>query len=100
MAFCERQWALIHLERMWEENRLTADGRVLHERVHEQTEEARHDLLIVRGLPIHSLRLGLSGQADVVEFVRTPEEQAQGSAQLPGRIGRWRPQPVEYKRGK
>ncbi len=32
LAFCERQCALIHIERMWEENRLTAEGRILHER--------------------------------------------------------------------
>ena len=31
--FCERQYALIHLEQAWEENRFTAEGRVLHERV-------------------------------------------------------------------
>ncbi|MHB8764007.1 MAG: CRISPR-associated protein Cas4, partial [Deferrisomatales bacterium] len=31
--FCPRQCALIHLEQVWEENRLTAEGRVLHERV-------------------------------------------------------------------
>jgi hypothetical protein len=30
LAFCERQWGLIHLEQQWEENRLTAEGRVLH----------------------------------------------------------------------
>src|ERR1700685_2186565 len=32
LAFCERQWALIHIEQTWEENRLTAGGRVLPER--------------------------------------------------------------------
>ena len=31
LVFCERQWALIHIEQQWEENRLTAEGRVLHE---------------------------------------------------------------------
>jgi Domain of unknown function DUF83 len=35
MAFCERQWALIHIEQQWEENPLTAEGRVLHDHVHE-----------------------------------------------------------------
>src|SRR5665213_2399030 len=35
LLFCERQWALIHIERQWAENRLTQEGRVLHERVHE-----------------------------------------------------------------
>ena len=35
LQFCERQWGLIHIEQQWEENRLTAEGRVLHERVHD-----------------------------------------------------------------
>jgi len=39
-AFCERQCALIHIEQVWEENRLTAEGRILHERVHEQDWES------------------------------------------------------------
>ncbi|MGA8029281.1 MAG: CRISPR-associated protein Cas4 [Bryobacteraceae bacterium] len=100
MAFCERQWALIHIEQIWEENRLTAQGRVLHDRVHGQTEEVRHDLLIARGLPVHSFRLGLSGQADVVEFARVSTEQHTDTIQMEGRTGWWRPAPVEYKRGR
>jgi CRISPR-associated exonuclease Cas4 len=92
--------ALIHLEQQWAENRLTADGRVLHERVHEQSEELRQDLLVVRGLPLQSFRLGLAGQADVVEFSRIAWQQAPGLAQLDGRAGWWALQPVEYKRGK
>lgn len=32
-VFCERQCALIHVEQAWEENRLTAEGRLLRERV-------------------------------------------------------------------
>jgi CRISPR/Cas system-associated exonuclease Cas4 (RecB family) len=32
-AYCPRQFALIHIEQVWEENRFTAEGRVLHERV-------------------------------------------------------------------
>jgi CRISPR-associated exonuclease Cas4 len=99
-AFCERQWALIHLEQQWDENRLTADGRLLHERVHEQTEELRQNLLVVRGLPLQSFRLGLAGQADVVEFSRVASEQVPGLARLEGRAGWWSVEPVEYKRGK
>ena len=86
LAFCERQWGLIHLEGLWEENRLTAEGRILHERAHDGDSESRPGLRIVRGLRLRSLRLGLSGIADVVEFQR---EQ-----------GNERPFPVEYKRGR
>jgi CRISPR-associated exonuclease Cas4 len=100
IVFCERQWGLIHIEQQWEENRLTADGRVLHERVHEQSEEARPDVVVVRGLPVHSLRIGLSGQADVVEFLRATDAGGDDCVQLAGRAGWWHVQPVEYKRGK
>jgi CRISPR-associated exonuclease Cas4 len=99
LVFCERQCALIHLEQQWEENRLTAEGRILHDRVDEPDVENRPGLRIVRALKIRSLRLGLSGQADVVEFHEVPEGGAQGVA-LPGARGRWQPFPVEYKRGK
>lgn len=100
MAFCERQCALIHIEQLWEENRLTAEGRLLHERVHEQTEETRHGLITVRGLPVRSLRLGVSGQADVVEFSRAGMNDSPDSLQLVGREGWWQVKPVEFKRGK
>lgn len=96
LMFCERQWALIHLEQIWLENRLTADGRVMHERVHQSESEGRPGLRVVRGLRLHSLRLGISGQADVVEFHKTDGE----GIELGGRGGRWRVFPVEYKRGR
>lgn len=81
LAFCPRQWALIHLEQAWAENRLTAEGRLLHEKADLPGQSRRHDLRTVRGLPLSSRRLGLTGRADVVEF--RPE-----------------PFPVEYKRGR
>jgi CRISPR-associated exonuclease Cas4 len=46
LLFCERQCALIHVEQMWDENRLTVEGRLLHERVHEQGSESRGDVRI------------------------------------------------------
>lgn len=87
LAFCERQCALIHIEGAWAENRLTAQGRILHERVHERDGESRGDVRIARGLRLRSLRLGLAGQADVVEFHRQSDRS-------------WQPFPVEYKRGR
>ena len=86
MVYCERRAALIHIEQQWIENRFTAEGRVLHERVHEAGDEARGAVRIARALRLRSLRLGLIGVADVVEFHR------QG--------GGWLPFPVEFKRGK
>lgn len=96
LAFCERQCALIHIEQAWDENRLTAEGRLLHERVHEQESESRGDLYIVRGLKLRSLELGLTGVADVVEFHRVES----GGIRISGKRGNWQPFPVEYKRGK
>ena len=87
VVFCERQCALIHVEQVWDENRLTAEGRIMHDRVHERDRESRGDVRIERGVPLRSLKLGLIGKADTVEFHRIEE-------------GKWQPFPVEYKRGK
>jgi len=95
LVFCPRQCALIHIEQVWTENVFTAEGRGLHEKVHETEAESRDGVRIVRGLRLRSLALGLVGQADVVEF----HEDAGGAA-VPGLDGRYRPFPVEYKRGK
>ncbi len=95
LMFCERQWGLIHIEQQWEENRLTAEGRVLHERAHDAGVENRPGIRTARGLRLRCLRLGLAGQADVVEFHRS-----EAGIALPGLEGTWRPFPVEYKRGR
>ena len=57
LAFCPRQWALIHLEQAWAENRLTAEGRLLHERADLPGQIRRHDLRTVRGFELYSRRL-------------------------------------------
>ena len=95
-VFCRRQWALIHIEQQWAENYWTVDGDILHEKAHDpEKRERRGDLLITRGMPIHSPTLGVSGQCDVVEFRRDDY-----GAALRGEEGLWVPFPVEYKRGK
>lgn len=98
-AYCERQWALIHVEQQWLENVKTVEGRHLHERVHNpDLIEKRGDLLVTRSLPIVSWRLGLYGMMDLTEFHRVGSDQ--GGIKLPNREGFWLPKPVEYKRGK
>lgn len=89
LLFCERQCALIHIERLWAENRLTAEGRLLHTRAHDGRASRSGALRVARGLALRSMRLGLTGYADVVEF-HAPSDG--GSAQ--------RLVPIEYKRGK
>lgn len=83
LLYCERQFALIHLEKEWLENRFTAEGRALHERAHEKAVESRGGVRAARSVSVASEKLGLSGQCDVVEFHRD------------GTII-----PIEYKRGK
>ncbi len=95
LMFCPRQCALIHIEQIWSENRLTAEGRILHERVHAADAESRRDLRVVRGLRLRSLNLGLIGIADVVEFHRDDK-----GVEIARLRGRWRVTPVEYKRGR
>lgn len=95
-SFCRRQWAMIHLEQQWKENLRTVEGRIVHERCHDEGfTEKRKGLLTTRGMRVFSRTLGAVGQCDVVEFHR----QADG-VRLFGQEGTWRAVPVEYKRGK
>ena len=94
-SFCRRQWALIHLEQQWSENLRTVEGRLLHERCHDDSlREKRGDLLIVRGMRVISHRLRLSGSCDIVEFHADPN-----GITLQQEPGLWRLVPVEYKHG-
>jgi len=86
-AFCERQCALIHIERIWTENELTAEGRIVHERVDLPGLSGRGR--IARAVQLRSDRLGLVGRADVVEFLPPV---APGAPEVPF--------PIEYKRGR
>lgn len=95
-VFCERQCALIHIEGLWVENPLTAEGRALHETSDSGTVEVRGDLRVTRSLHLRCYRLGLVGRADVVELHRVEA----GGGRVPGLAGLWRPFPVEYKRGR
>lgn len=99
LIYCERQAALIHLERVWVDNVYTVEGKQFHDVVDAGQFETRKDVRIVRRLAVRSLRLGLSGVADVVEFHKVVEADGEGIA-IPRASGRWRPFPVEYKRGK
>ncbi len=85
-VYCLRQAALIHLERLWAENRFTAEGNVLHAVADKGGNRRGRGVRRVMSLPLASQRLNLTGVADLVEFSPVPGgEQAF---------------PVEYKRGK
>ena len=98
-VFCRRQWALIHIDQQWAENRLTAEGQLIPQNAHNaRVVEKRAGVLTVRGLRISSRTLGASGICDVVEFTQT--EPGEEGAHLAGHRGLWKVLPVEYKRGK
>ena len=95
-VFCERRAALHFIERIWEDNLFTAEGTILHERVDEDSNTGNGgNIRIARSIPLRSLRLGLVGKADVVEFHKTETD----GIKLEGASGLWLPFPVEYKRG-
>jgi CRISPR-associated exonuclease Cas4 len=84
-AYCPRQFALIHIEQVWADNRFTAEGNILHERVDSGVAEQRKGLRYERGVMLTSQRYGLTGKMDLLEI----------EAGNPPRYF-----PVEYKRGK
>jgi len=94
--FCRRQWALIHIEQQWQENILTAEGNILHEKAHDgYSSEKRKNVIVTRGMPIRSTELGISGVCDIVEFHLDKH-----GVPIHGREGKYKIYPVEYKRGK
>ncbi|MGH8499443.1 MAG: CRISPR-associated protein Cas4, partial [Methylococcales bacterium] len=71
-VFCPRQCAYIHIERIWQDNYLTAQGNLLHERVHSNEAETRGVLRTERSVQVYSERLGIVGQLDLLE-IRSPD---------------------------
>lgn len=84
-AYCPRQFALIHVEQVWAENRSTAEGRVLHERVDSGEAETRNGVRYERSVELLSREHGLAGKMDLLEVEQGPPPVYR---------------PVEYKRGK
>lgn len=88
ILFCERQYALIHIEQVWEENRFTAEGKVLHERVDSEHHESRRLFRQEYGMAVRSLERGLIGKCDLVELYLAPNGGVADAV------------PVEFKRGR
>jgi len=84
-AFCPRQFALIHVEQAWADNRFTAEGTLLHTRVDSGSAEQRKTIRFERGVMVKSKAFGLTGKMDLLEIIS-------GDPQTFF--------PVEYKRGK
>jgi len=84
-AYCPRQFALIHIEQVWNDNFYTAHGNLLHERVDSCEPEQRGGVRYERGVAVKSHQLHLTGKLDLLEIQGKP----------PAKFF-----PVEYKRGK
>ena len=85
-VFCQRQFALIHIEQIWADNALTMKGRQLHKNAHESgIKMIGRDMKIASGMPLRSLQLGITGVSDIVEFFKNGDD--------------WIPFPIEYKHG-
>jgi len=84
-AYCPRQFALIHIEQVWAENRYTAEGNLLHERVDSHAAEKRGNTRSERSVLIKSDQYKIKGIMDLLEI-----ENSEPVKYFP----------VEYKRGK
>lgn len=94
IAYCERQWALIHIEAQWSENYDTVRGDIFHERAHTKGYSVDRGVRAERGMRLVNYHLGITGVADIVEFI----DDDQGTASSAKRS--YILHPVEYKVGK
>ena len=88
LLYCERQFALAYVEHVWEENRFTAEGKVLHERVDAEHHESRRLFRQEYGMAVRSLEYGIVGKCDLVELYLEPGGKTAEAI------------PVEFKRGR
>lgn len=96
--FCPRQWALIHIEQQWSDNRLTVEGDLLHTHVDDPFYRQKNGAVItLRSVSIASSQLGLYGLSDAIELHATDKDE--NTIGHPNYAGRWMPYPIEYKRG-
>ncbi len=108
LIFCPRQCALIHLERLWADNQWTAEGHLLHKNAESGKSTTRDGIRITRDLPLQSLKYGLIGKADIIEWhppsnldVRSEKQTLKKIIDLhrTRSLAGWTILPVEYKRG-
>jgi CRISPR-associated exonuclease Cas4 len=94
--FCRRQWALIHIEQLWDENFFTIDGEIKHDKVDSgDIFEVKNDVRIIRSMPVVSHELKIKGKCDVVEF--KPDADGFYFSKYKEKYSVY---PIEYKRGK
>lgn len=98
LVFCPRQCALIHIEREWQENVLTAKGRVEHDRLDQGYRELRRGKKLISSVHVSSAELGLTGCIDVLEL-DLEDSKGPDNLKLFGLKSAWKAYPVEFKHG-
>lgn len=93
-CFCKRQWSLIHVDQIWEDDSRTASGNVFHENADKQSKHRSGNTITLRAAKVSSPSLGLSGVCDVVELRKTSN-----GYHVDGFEGLFETVPVEYKVG-
>lgn len=98
-VFCPHQWAMIHIEQIWDDNRLTAEGQIMHNNADNPAYRQKNgDLITLRRVAVASASLGLYGFSDAVELI--PSATSEQSVMHPSYPGYWRLHPIEYKHGR
>lgn len=98
-VFCPHQWAMIHIEQKWDDNRLTAEGQIMHDNVDNPAYRRKNGgIITLRRVAIASASLGLYGFSDAVELL--PSASSEKAVVHPSYPGLWRMHPVEYKHGR
>lgn len=67
-CYCNRQWALIHMEQVWTDDSRTSAGNIFHQKVDDGGLEKRGNKWVARSIRVSSPTLGLSGICDVLEL--------------------------------
>lgn len=94
--FCKHQWGLIHLEDIWQENVLTYEGHLIHQRVDNPLiKERRKNTFYSRSVPVVSHQLKIQGVIDIIEFNKDKK-----GIFIPDKKDYYIPIIIEYKRGK
>jgi CRISPR-associated exonuclease Cas4 len=93
--FCVHQWGLIHIEDVWQENSLTYEGKMLHERAdNPELKESRGSVYFSRSVAVVSHALKMQGVIDVIEFTKD-----RGGIYVEEKGDFYFPRILEYKRG-
>lgn len=99
-TYCPRQWALIHMEQQWSDNKLTVEGTNLHRHADNPFYRQKCGPNIeLRSVNIASKRLGLYGVSDIIELIPS-NDNIDNTIGHPKYPGRWIPFPIEYKHGR